>query len=72
MAKAMDQYQPIEVPRREQWRNWLAAHHPQAVKIWLVTDQKHCGGKHLGYDAIGEEALCFGWLDSLPRKLDAA
>jgi uncharacterized protein YdeI (YjbR/CyaY-like superfamily) len=67
----MDQYEQVEVTSRQQWRDWLAAHHPQAVSIWLVTYKKHCGENYLGYDAIVEEALCFGWIDSLPRKLDA-
>jgi uncharacterized protein YdeI (YjbR/CyaY-like superfamily) len=36
-----------------------------------VTFKKHVAGKYLSWDDIVEEALCFGWIDSLPCKLDA-
>ena len=52
-------------------RRWLAEHHPQEESVWLVTYKKHTGSRYLPYDAIVEEALCFGWIDSLPRKLDS-
>ncbi len=35
-----------------------------------MTYKKHYGDKYVAYDDIVEEALCFGWIDSLPRKLD--
>jgi len=38
--------------------------------VWLVTWKKDSGGPYLPYDDIVEEALAFGWVDSLPRKLD--
>jgi uncharacterized protein YdeI (YjbR/CyaY-like superfamily) len=59
------------VESREDWRAWLAANHKTATSIWLVTWKKG-DPRHVGYDAIVEEALCFGWIDSRPRKLDAA
>ena len=71
MAKAMDDYQRVEVTSRAQWRGWLAENHQQSVSIWLVTYKKHAGATYLSYDAVVEEALCFGWIDSVPRKLDA-
>lgn len=61
----------IEVTSRAQLRAWLAAHHAVSRSIWLVTWKKRTPERHLPYDAIVEEALCFGWVDSLPRKLDA-
>lgn len=62
----------IEVTSREALRDWLAAHHGQAESIWLVTWKKADPARHVPYDAIVEEALAFGWVDSLPRRLDAA
>ena len=59
----------VEVASRADWRAWLAAHHQQAESIWLVYRKKAAGGA-LSYAAIVDEALCFGWVDSLPRKLD--
>lgn len=67
----MKQFEQVEVTSRDQWRTWLANHHTQTDSIWLVTYKKHTGNRYLSYDDIVEEALCFGWIDSLPRKLDA-
>ncbi|QYK40328.1 MAG: YdeI/OmpD-associated family protein [Paracoccaceae bacterium] len=61
----------VEVTSRSQLRAWLAEHHATSGSIWLVTWKKQRPDLHLPYDAIVEEALCFGWVDSLPRKLDA-
>ncbi|MGJ3253142.1 MAG: YdeI/OmpD-associated family protein [Elainellaceae cyanobacterium] len=55
---------------REEWRSWLARHHQQAENVWLITYKKAAGKPTLSYDEAVEEALCFGWIDSLPRKLD--
>ena len=66
----MRQFKQIEVTSRKQWRTWLANNHTQTDSIWLVTYKKHTGSRYLPYDIIVKEALCFGWIDSLPRKLD--
>ncbi|MEM9999194.1 MAG: YdeI/OmpD-associated family protein [Bacteroidota bacterium] len=71
MPSALDSADRVEVTSRAAWRAWLAAHHTQPDGIWLVTYKKHTGGRYVDYDSIVEEALCFGWIDSLPRKLDA-
>ncbi len=51
-------------------RAWLKANHNQSEGIWLVTYKKTAGRSYLPYDDIVEEALAFGWVDSLPRVLD--
>jgi uncharacterized protein YdeI (YjbR/CyaY-like superfamily) len=61
----------IEVTSRAQLRAWLASHHTTSGSIWLITWKKQTPDRHVPYSAIVEEALCFGWVDSLPRKLDA-
>jgi uncharacterized protein YdeI (YjbR/CyaY-like superfamily) len=61
----------IEVTSRAQLRAWLEAHHETSGSVWLVIWKKRDPERHLPYDAIVEEVLCFGWVDSLPRKLDA-
>lgn len=70
MAKDED-HPRVEVQSRAQLRHWLAENHETAGTIWLVTYKKVQADKHVPYDDIVEEALCFGWVDSLPRKLDA-
>lgn len=66
----MKAFEQVEVANRQQWRDWLIAHHQQRMSVWLITYKKHIGAQYLSYNAIVEEALCFGWIDSLPRKLD--
>lgn len=55
---------------RAEWRAWLEANHARAGGVWLVTYKKNSGKPYLDYDAAVEEALCFGWVDSKPGKLD--
>lgn len=49
---------------------WLQANHAQAKSIWLVTFKKAVPDKYVPYKELVQEALCFGWVDSLPRRLD--
>ncbi len=60
----------VTVGSREEWRGWLEEHHATCPGVWLVTWKKGSGGPYLPYDDVVEEALAFGWVDSLPRKLD--
>lgn len=66
----LDALERVEVTSRAQLRTWLAKHHTRTEGIWLVHWKKATPAKYIGYDAIVEEALCQGWIDSLPRKLD--
>lgn len=66
-----DNFERVEVTSRADLRAWLLANHEQRQSVWLVTWRKAEPVRHLGYDAIVEEVLCFGWVDSLPRALDA-
>lgn len=65
---AHPRFQPAS---RAEWRQWLAAHHASASGVWLVYCKKASGLPSLSYAEAVEEALCFGWIDSHPRKLDA-
>jgi uncharacterized protein YdeI (YjbR/CyaY-like superfamily) len=56
---------------RSEWRQWLAANHSQIMGVWLVSYKKGTGKPRVEYDEAVEEALCFGWVDSKPNKLDA-
>jgi uncharacterized protein YdeI (YjbR/CyaY-like superfamily) len=66
---ASDDHQRVEVTSRKHLRDWLLKHHQQKDSIWLVTWKKG-DDRHVPYTEIVDEALCFGWIDSLPRKLD--
>jgi uncharacterized protein YdeI (YjbR/CyaY-like superfamily) len=60
----------IYLPTREQWREWLAANHETEPGIWLIFYKKHTGKPSLPYDHAVEEALCYGWIDSIIRRID--
>ena len=60
----------LYVPDRHQWRAWLAENHQAAKEIWLICYKKHTGQPSVPYDDAVEEALCFGWIDSIVRKID--
>lgn len=56
---------------RTEWRAWLLRNHGRATGVWLVSYLKATGRPRVDYDEAVEEALCVGWIDSKPRKLDA-
>ena len=72
MPNPLDQLPTFHAQTRAEWRAWLADNHRTAPGVWLTTNKKKSGNAHLSYDEAVEEALCFGWIDSLPRKLDDA
>lgn len=65
----MNKHRKVEVKSRKELRTWLEANHGQSESIWLVHYKKG-SDYYLAYDEIVAEAICWGWIDSLPRKLD--
>ena len=57
---------------RQELRGWLSEHVHQANGIWAIFYKKSTGVSDLSWDAIVEECLCFGWIDSLPGKVDTS
>lgn len=55
---------------RDQWREWLADHAVDRAGVWVVFWRRGSGRGGLTYEEAVEEALCFGWIDSVPKKLD--
>ena len=66
----MEITETLYVTNRVDWRNWLATHHSNAQEIWLVYYRKETGKPRLPYNDAVEEALCFGWIDSIVKNLD--
>lgn len=56
---------------RTEWRRWLERHHRVKPEIWLRRFRKGTGTPSVSYDDLVEECLCFGWIDSVIKKLDA-
>jgi len=60
----------IHPKTRVEWRKWLELNHTRAEGVWLISYKKATGKPRFEYDEAVEEALCFGWIDSKPNKLD--
>jgi len=54
----------------KEWRAWLQKHHASEPEIWLVFHKRHTGIPSIEYKDSLDEALCYGWVDSLIKRLD--
>ena len=57
-------------PDRETWRAWLSEHGAGETVVWLVFYKVNTGQPCISYEDSVEEALCFGWIDSLIQRID--
>ena len=60
----------LHVETLKQWRAWLREHHASESEIWLVFYKQQTGVASIEYEDALDEALCFGWVDSLVKRLD--
>ena len=61
----------LDVRTRADWRRWLAKHHDSSPGVWLLRHKQHTGVECMPYEDVVREALCYGWVDSLIKRLDA-
>ncbi len=66
----MEITETLYVTDRNDWRAWLEKNHTTAKEIWLVYYNKKSGKPRIPYNDAVEEALCFGWIDSILKKYD--
>jgi len=60
----------LYVTNRDDWREWLRRNHDIEKEVWLIIYKKHTGKRSVPYDDSVEEALCFGWIDSIIKRID--
>lgn len=60
----------LYIKDRAAWRKWLKANHKRKKEIWLVYYKKESGRPRIPYNDAVEEALCFGWIDSILKPID--
>jgi uncharacterized protein YdeI (YjbR/CyaY-like superfamily) len=60
----------LDLRSRGEWRRWLQGHHDSEPEIWLVFHKCHTAKESIDYESAVEEALCFGWIDSLVKRID--
>lgn len=68
----MEITETLYVTNRIDWRDWLQSNHQSKKEIWLIYFKKHTGKPRIPYDDAVEEALCFGWIDSIVKRVDDA
>jgi uncharacterized protein YdeI (YjbR/CyaY-like superfamily) len=52
------------------FRHWLEANHASASELWVGFFKKHSGKGGLAYAEAVDEALCFGWIDGVKKRVD--
>ncbi len=48
----------------------MEKNHDRSAGIWMVYYKKSSGKPRISYEAAVEEAICFGWIDSIVKKID--
>lgn len=61
---------PLHCPTRAEWRAWLDEHHEAAREVWLAYYKKGVPKPSVTYADSVVEAICFGWIDGLTRRID--
>ena len=59
------------VPQQKEWREWIELNHREKEAIWLIFYRKNSPKHNLIWSDSVDEALCFGWIDSIKRTIDA-
>ena len=67
IVETFEEFHPLV---RSEWRGWLKANHETSPGVWFVYFKKHTSKPRVSYEDAVSEALCFGWIDSLQRRLD--
>jgi uncharacterized protein YdeI (YjbR/CyaY-like superfamily) len=60
----------LYVENRKKWHSWLSKNHKTESEIWLIYYRKETGKPRISYDDAVMEALCYGWIDSIFKKID--
>jgi len=66
----MEVGEAVRARNRNEWRRWLARHHDDRKEIWVVYYKKRSGRTGVSYDESVEEALAYGWIDGLTKRID--
>lgn len=62
--------QPLRMTTAKEWRAWLQANHAVEKEVWLIFYKKHTGISGVTFEEATEEALSFGWVDSIMKRID--
>lgn len=60
----------FQANNRDEWRDWLEENHDKEKEIWLAYYKKHTQKPTISYIESVEEAICFGWIDGIKKRID--
>jgi uncharacterized protein YdeI (YjbR/CyaY-like superfamily) len=66
----MAEMETLDIRTQKQWRAWLRKNHKSSPGVWLVFHKHHTAVASIPYEDSVRDALCFGWIDSLIKRLD--
>ena len=66
----MRELEHVYFESRESFRSWLLKNHDVSRGVWIIFYKKHTNTDCINYNEALEEALCFGWIDSIIKKID--
>ena len=66
--KEFEEYCPRD---KSDWRKWLEKNHQKKEAVWLIFYKKKSPNYNLSWSESVDEALCFGWIDSVKKTIDA-
>jgi uncharacterized protein YdeI (YjbR/CyaY-like superfamily) len=66
----MGELEQIYFDSRKSFRKWLEENYNKSLGIWMIFYKKHVNKDCITYNEALEEALCFGWIDSIIKKVD--
>lgn len=72
LKKKESETESIYPKSRKQWRTWLQKNHEKKDAVWLICYKKETGKPTLPWSDAVDEALCFGWIDSIRKSIDGA
>jgi len=53
-----------------EFRKWLAKHHASEKELWVGYHRKETGKPSMTWQQSVDEALCYGWIDGIRKKVD--
>lgn len=70
MKNPKQEYKTTHPKTRSDWRKWLEKNHAISPGVWMIYYKKETGRRKFDMAEAVEEALCFGWIDSVAQKID--
>src|SRR5215216_2598054 len=62
--------EPVFFATPDDFRAWLEEHHAEADELWVGFYKKGSGRQSITWTEAVDQALCFGWIDGIRKKVD--